>query len=305
MTIDSTSSNISPDQSSGEIDFAQSSKLSVLFVPWLIVLLVIVLLGVLSPLRDVAAGALLAVGAVAFLPFVIIAGILFIILMSVGATLFGGSVIADDAGIIYHTARNTPRFYRWLLHKDRTWLWGAMLGAITGSALLGVILMLYVIPREATTAVTLIEVGERMQRVHKEQGAFPQPDPDQTLQWEQLYLAEDQGKKSGVIKDAFGRRIIVEVQSLDRINILEFDILGNNGALSLPGSFEELTLTSRGFGPFLESDDIVHTVISENSKYFKSDTILKALGARMIDKGKASLSNRMDALKELRKRKPD
>ncbi|HIB68154.1 MAG TPA: hypothetical protein EYO33_24435 [Phycisphaerales bacterium] len=314
MTTERTPTQTVPESTIQDQEQIQPSRLSELFVPWLIVLLFVVLLGLFSPLRIVAAGALLSAGAIAFLPFVIIAAILFIIFASVGVVILGallgaggGAVVTDDAGIIFHTARSVPRFYRWLLHKDRTWLWGAMLGAVTGAALLGVILALYIIPHEGTTAITLIEVGDRIKHVAPNQGAVPRPDADGHLRWEQLCLSDETNAKSGVIKDGFGRPITARVESYTpppTFGIASiFSIQISDGYDYPPAeAYEKFILTSKAFGTLTSKDDLIHSDIAVIEESKGLSAILKSLGQSLLDKGKAGFSERVDALRELRTR---
>ncbi len=312
MTTERTPTQTVPESTIQEQQQVQPSKLSELFVPWLIVLLFVVLLGLLSPLRIVAAGALLSAGAVAFFPFVIIAVILFIIFASVGVAVLGallgaggGAVVTDDGGIIYHTVRNIPRFYRWLLDKDRTWLWGAMLGAITGSALLGVFLALYIIPREGSTAVTLIEVGDRIKHIAPNQGGVPRPDANGYLRWEQLALPDELNAKSGIINDGFGRPITTKIELYTPPPTFSFaslfSIQISDGYEYPPAeAYEKFTLTSEAFGTLTNKDDLIHSDIAVIEESKGLSAILKSLGESLLDKGKTSFSERVDALRKLR-----
>jgi len=313
MTADNTTSKSDSDPQPQFISGTQPSRLSELFVPWLFVLLFVVVLGLLSPLRIVAAGALLSAGAVMFLPFVVIAAVLAVIFMSIGAAIIGpllgvggAAPIVDDGGIIYHTARNTPRFYGWLLHKDRTWIWGAMLGAVTGAALLGVILVLYIIPREGATAITLIEIGDRIKHIAPNQGGVPRPDNNGYLSWEQLVLTGETSTKSGVVKDGFGRPIVVAIEPYTPPQFFKFAFLTiqkNDGYHYPPAdAYEKFILTSEAFGSLTTKDDLVHSDIAVIDESEGLSAKLKSFRDNLLDKGKASLSDRVDALKALRSR---
>lgn len=275
--------------------------------------LVIFGLGWFTSIRVIAASGLVSAGSVALLPLVIVAIglclLAYFMFMSVFMAyleLVPGSGEPVGWRVLLLGFSFFGPYYNWLLHKDRAGLWGAMMGLILSVLVLVGILLLHVIPRESATAVLLVEVGERLQRIESEQGAFPVPNTDGTLSWEHVTLPDAHATRTGIIEDYFGNPILIKIEPYKQHLDIHFGILSEEKPkVFRPGSFERFTIHSNGFSALDQTDDIEYSGVSNKAEPITTETIRGALTQLVYQKAKASASDRLKALRMLRKKKKE
>ena len=188
--------------------------------------LLIVILGFTTDLRWFAHGTLIGLGAIAFLPFVIIAiGIaipLIIMFISFCVTFiasFGDSNVdvnvdtVGDTGLVHAGVQMTPHYYRFLFtrfiaRRRFPVFWGIPCGLLAGALVLTAYLWIAVIPGEARTAEILLDLQERIDQHYARTSRFPAP-KDGQLMLESLD-EEAPASQRGPALDGFGRPLVYE-----------------------------------------------------------------------------------------------
>jgi hypothetical protein len=151
---------------------------------------VVLLAGWFSGVRETANVAMGSVLSVAFLPFVIISLILFILIFAmmwaVVASLFAGELLvaavveAAREGAIGATAEglgtiNIPGYYRWLFSIRHPYFWGSFAGIFFGALLLFALIALFITPGERQTAQVLKAAQLRIDQTYAYTGDYPAP----------------------------------------------------------------------------------------------------------------------------------
>jgi hypothetical protein len=139
--------------------------------------------GAISDLRAVAYRVLLALALAAFLPFVIIAGAL-LVLMSVGVVislpyalagahdtlpgLYGAAELIDKGG-----RKLVPPYYRFLASRRHPLFWGIAAGIVLGVLILWAFIAVVILPGEARTTRILIEAKDKVDQAYHAGHSFP------------------------------------------------------------------------------------------------------------------------------------
>lgn len=210
---------------------------------------VLLILGFTTDLRWFAHGTLIAIGAVAFLPFVIIAvGIIIPVALSalsllaalVAAFADGGGIDppvsgGDDTGLVHVGAEMTPRYYRFFFarfvaRRRYPIFWGIPAGLLVGAIVLLSYLWIAVIPGESRTAEALLDLYERMEKHYERRNGYPDP-VDGKLMLESL--GEEAPPNSvGPALDGFGRPLIFEKRGAWKVASYRLKSLGHDGVPS-------------------------------------------------------------------------
>jgi hypothetical protein len=136
-------------------------------------------------LRQVLHGALLAIAAIAFLPFVLIAAGLLIALIGgfvvaasavLGEGIEGGSVFEAGGSLIEGGGGLVRPYYRFLARLRQPLILGGAGGVVLGVLLLWAVLAVMVIPGEARTVEVLAAARAQIEQIYDEQGSYPPPD---------------------------------------------------------------------------------------------------------------------------------
>ncbi|MDB4975001.1 MAG: hypothetical protein JWN48_3342 [Myxococcaceae bacterium] len=194
------------------------------------------LVGWTTDLRDVMHGALLAVCVVAFLPFVIIAaglGVLLaalLILALVG--VIGGE--APDVSGMYGAAEGlgaAPRgirtYYALLARHGRSRWMGIPAGMLLGALVLWAGLAISVLPREAKTSERLLVAQSFIERSYEESKHYPSA----TTSGQLPAIVDENGATLEPI-DAFGRPLLYETRGRWKWQSYRVSSLGYDGVRS-------------------------------------------------------------------------
>lgn len=211
---------------------------------------VLIILGFTTDLRWFAHGTLIAIGAVAFLPFILIAlGIIIpaaLMLLSllaalVSAFMDGGGVDSSlyggggDIGLVQTGADMTPGYYRFffarfIARRRYPIFWGIPAGLLVGAIVLTAYLWIAVIPGESRTAEALLDLYERMEKHYERRNGYPDP-VDGKLMLESL--GEEAPPDSvGPALDGFGRPLIFEKRGAWKVASYRLKSLGHDGVPS-------------------------------------------------------------------------
>jgi hypothetical protein len=136
-------------------------------------------IGWATGLRVVMHGALLSVAVAAFLPFVIIAVVLFVILVLGLVAAASGEAPVDLGGVdggasfIEGGFHFIPIYYRFLARQRHPLFWGTPVGTLLGGLLLWGLLGALVIPGEMRTVQILGEAKTQIDQAYAKNGRFP------------------------------------------------------------------------------------------------------------------------------------
>jgi hypothetical protein len=177
------------------------------FLTAVAVALVLVVVGWVTGLRATMHVAFLALATVAFLPFVLVAGGLLVV-MALG--LFIGLVSAaahehppgvDGLAEVVVKGGHWfgARYYRLIARQRHPVFWGVPAGALFGALVLWALIAAIILPGEARTVRVLAQAKEQIDQEYRANGAFPRPDADGHL------------VRDGVVLDGFARPLRYEV----------------------------------------------------------------------------------------------
>jgi hypothetical protein len=208
------------------------------------VVAVIVAGGWLTDARLTMHAALLVVGAVAFLPLVVVfvgfvvavLGLLVTALVAAAAEDADVAPVGElGAELMGAGAMATLPYYRRLFRMRRPAVWGGLAGLLLGAITLWGLLALLVIPQERETARRLAAAKVRIDEAYATDGRFPKPGPGDSLL--------DEGGE--VVRDAFDRPLRYEVSGAWKLARYRVVSSGYDGApssddLCVSGSTEPL-----------------------------------------------------------------
>ncbi len=195
----------------------------------LVVGLGLFVLGAFTGARTFAYGTLLTLGTIAFLPFVVIAGLLglvlfLLVLAAAAAALSGGGVDVDgvDAplGGIEAAARLVPGYYRLLGRIRHPVAVGAVAGTVLAVVGLWVLMLVTVVPKEIETRERMVAAQAAVEAVRQREGRFPPSSKSGLLPATELGLDE---------LDGFGRPLVYEVSGRWKLQSYEIRSLGEDG----------------------------------------------------------------------------
>jgi hypothetical protein len=159
-------------------------------------------IGWTTNLRDTANTALISVATIAFLPFLIIAAGLLLILLAISISIIlamlGGdfsdaACLGGDVAALGIQA--APPYYAWLLRIKHPIFWGSLAGCLLGGLILWGLIALIITPGEKQTAQILAQSLTYIETNYKEKGAYPAPDSEGNLR----------DSNQNVVLDGFGR----------------------------------------------------------------------------------------------------
>ncbi|MBA3455983.1 MAG: hypothetical protein H0T42_22990 [Deltaproteobacteria bacterium] len=240
--------------------------------------LAVVVAGWFSGAREIMHGVLISIAVLALLPFAIIAGVVFLMLVAglvlTAPALVGGDApdleIVSDAGTPLADAGvgMVGPYYRFLGRRRHPMFWGIPAGALLGSLVLWGLIALIIVPGEARTVKRLADANLALERVYKETGRVPEPEANG-----QVVLA------GRIVEDGYGRPL--------------------HYVVSGPWKLQSWTLTSIGFDPDDASDDLClagqTTIVKWAERVRTAAKLLEE-----ITKGKASLEDRLAGIDALR-----
>jgi hypothetical protein len=131
-------------------------------------------------------------------------------------------------------------------------LWGAVVGAVVGTAVVWAILALYVVPRERRTLETLLHVQLALEAEYQRTNSFPHPTDDGTVP--PALVESPAGQSATPIVDGFGRPIRYGLKGAWRLESYTLSSLGFDGHPSdddicLSGGTRAGTWLQRAAGP--------------------------------------------------------
>lgn len=185
--------------------------------------------GALTGARSFAYGTLLTLATIAFLPFVIIVGLLgltlaILVLGAGAAALSGGDVAVDgiDAPVdgIEAAARLVPGYYRLLGKVRHPAAFGAVAGALLAVVGLWIVMLMTVVPKEVETREQLLAAKAAIEEVYQRDGRFPEPPASGLLPGGELGVDNH---------DGFGTPMVYEVSGRWKLQSYEIRSLGADG----------------------------------------------------------------------------
>jgi len=277
---------------------------------WTLLLItgVVVSIGWFTDIREAAHQCLLWVFVFAFLPFIIIAFGLCILLFSFVLCLVGES--SDIGGLeqVGDGLKILKPYYRFLGKQKHPVFWAIPAGFLTGGLCLLALVYPLIVAKEAKTADLMMELQSALQAYQEEHGTYPRPDEEGRLGLADLGLT---GTKP-YAEDRFGQSIIYVVG--DRLEKASQELKDKDSKLAtwagkvadkametFPSLEEEATevkkkyalasfsLTSRGYDGKPSNDDLYlegHTALSQKLESWKQSSTLFTLGALSYEASK-------------------
>jgi hypothetical protein len=219
----------------------------------------ILVAAMLAGVRRIAYGALAALVVAGLWPLLILLGAFAaLMILAVLVGLVGGEGVGDiglgDAseGAVRGGAKLASSYYRFLARLRHPVLWGAVAGAVAGTAVVWAILALYVVPRERRTLETLLHVQLALEDEYQRTGSFPRPTGEGTVP--PALLDEPAGQPATPILDGFGRPILYDLKGLWKlasytVSSMGFDGHPSDDDLCLTGGTRAGTWLQRAAGP--------------------------------------------------------
>ncbi len=172
----------------------------------LISTLLFVAIGWFTDIRNTFYTALMTGLTVAFLPFVIIACgialVMFCMIVSLFLAILGGegSTVITDAGLVELGARAIPPYYRFLSRIKHPVFWAILSAMFLASLILWSIISFLILPGEIKTAEQLIAIQVQIEDFYRKNYSYPKPGPNNTISRKSLELSDD----NEPLRDGFG-----------------------------------------------------------------------------------------------------
>lgn len=184
----------------------------------IIVAVVVVSLGWFTDLRDVMHYAILAVFGVAFLPFILLAGVIALVLLVALVAALAGGEAGVDAPIGSFGEEWFVGFTSWyygrLARIRHPFMWGIPAGLLLGALCVWGLLTMLVAPREAKTLQTLAESQEHIEAKYEQDGEFPEPVDGQ------LHIDGEP------VLDGFGNPVLYDISGVWKLRAFTLRSLG-------------------------------------------------------------------------------
>lgn len=246
------------------------------------------LVGWFTDVRGVMQSVLIGLFVTAFLPFVFVAAVISVVIVSmlflaVLSVFGGGDGIAEvsEAGTdlvdssVDLSHWGAPRYYRLLMSVRHPAIWGGVVGLLAGGLLLWGVVSWIIVPRELVTSRILAETSGKLMEIQKQTGRFPTPSPDGFLNIRHLGQTTD-----GPVLDGFERP-------------LQFTTAGT-------GLFASFTLKSVGFDGNPGRDDLCVHGAAKGAEWAGRLHGLLSIFRTSPDGRPAKLKDRLKTLRALR-----